>query len=263
MSPVCRLIFGAIWQDVTVIRQQRHRSIRETPRRGGIRVIVILLAVAVLAASCGSGSGGQNADSSSTTTSLTTIPNAGSPVGPVIENLDSSCVSATGLSLVSPVGYGFDPAATGPAACVFLMRTDGLGDVRAVRINGFAKGGNWQAAIVNAKPFIGLTSEFDEAAVPVVPVSESLSPSAFANSAVTKMDSADLGAGAEGYVVAGLRSTITQFNGEKVGDPSVSVAVVFADGSGAIMALVNGGVPNLEADLVALRSLISTVKPSS
>ncbi len=220
------------------------------------------MAMTILAASCGSGSGGQNADQT-TTTSYTTIPNAGSPEGPAVKDLDSSCVSAAGLSLVAPDGYGFDPAATGPAACVFLMRGDGQGDSRAVRINGFAKGGDWRAAIINAEPFIGLTSEFDEGTVPVKPLSESLAPAAFASSALTKMAATDLADGDNGYVVAGVRSTVAQFNPEKVGDPSVSVVVVFADGSGVVMALVNGGAPTFEADLVALRSLISTVKPSS
>jgi len=262
MSPVRRLIFGTIWQYVSMIRHPLHRTNRETPPRGGRAVVGIVMAIVILAASCGSGSGGENADQP-TTTSYTTIPNAGAPEGPAIKSLDSSCVSATGLSLVSPDGYGFDPAATGPAACVFLMRSDGLGDSRAVRINGFAKDGDWRTAIVNAEPFIGLSSEFKEATVPVKPLSESLAPAAFTGSAVTKMDPTDLADGDDGYVVAGVRSTITQFNPEKVGDPSVSVVVVFSNGSGAIMALVNGGAPTFEADLVALRSLISTVKPSS
>jgi len=263
MSPVRRLIFRGIGQYVSMIRHPLHRTNRDTPQRGGRPAAAILLATVILAASCGSGSGGQNADQSSTTTSYTTIPNAGAPEGPAVKSLDSSCVSAAGLSLIAPDGYGFDPAATGPAACVFLMRSDGLGDSRAIRINGFAAGGDWRAAIIQVKPFIGLTSEFDESALPVAPVSESLVPAAFVSSTVTKMDATDLVEGSDGYVIAGVRSTITQLNPEKVGDPSVNVVVVFADGSGAIMALVNGGAPTFEADLVALRSLISTVKPSS
>jgi len=246
-----------------MIRKASHRSAGQSGRSNAAATAGILLVVALLAASCGSGSDGQGASDATSTTSYTTIPNAAAPEGPLVKSFESSCVTASGAQLTAPAGYGFDPEAVGPAACVFMQRSNEIGDSRAVRINGFEAGAEWPAAILAVMPFMGLSSEFDASAVPTVPLSKSLTLDAVSTSAVSKADTADTTDGTSAFVAAGVRTTITQFNPETIGDPTVTVVVVFADGSGAVMALVNGGAPSIEADLIALRSLIATAEPSA
>jgi len=247
-----------------MIRKASHRPAGQSGRSNAVVTAGILLVAALLAASCGSGSDGQSAaESTSTTTSYTTIPNVGAPEGPLVKSLESSCLTPSGAHLTAPAGYGFDPDAVGPAACVFMQRTDGIGDTRAVRINGFKSGTEWQAAILAVMPFMGLATEFDAAAVPSIPLSKSLTIDAVTASAVSKADPTDTTNGTSAFVAAGVRTTLTQFSPETIGDPTVTVVVVFADGSGAVMALVNGGAPSIGADLSALRSLIATAEPSA